>query len=195
MSHGGWIVPVVAAGDPEIAFVVSMSGTSVTPSQQLRHEEVHNISHFTWPIVARILAPITTKRILKMDHVRSYADFDPTPYWKKVDVPVFFAFGEGDENVPVEESIKVLKERLRIDLIDVYPGGGHAIRDMQTNKVQDEFLDDLEEFIRHLGDRLGNLNQWQVTSGKKASHSTLRQAPSFAYSYGGQAGPSAFHLT
>jgi len=148
MSQGGWIAPVAAARDKDIAFVVSMSGASVTAKQQLVHEEIYNISHFTWPIVARILAPITTKRILKMDHVRPYADFDPVPYWEKVDAPVFFAFGEGDENVPVEESIKVLKERLRIDLINVYPGGGHAIRNKQSNKVNDEFLDDLVEFIK-----------------------------------------------
>lgn len=148
MSQGGWIVPVVAAGDPEIAFVVSMSGASVTPSQQLRHEEVHNISHFTWPIVARILAPITTKRILKMDHVKSYAGYDPIPYWKEVETPVFFAFGENDENVPVEASIKILRENLSVDLIKVYPEGGHAIRDKGTNRVQDEFLDNLVEFIK-----------------------------------------------
>lgn len=148
MSQGGWIAPIIAAKDKDIAFVVSMSGASVTQPQQLRHEEIHNISHYTWPFIARILAPITTKRILKMDHVKSYAGYDPIPYCKEVEAPVFFAFGENDENVPVEASIKILRENLSVDLIKVYPEGGHAIRDKETNRIQDEFLDDLVGFIK-----------------------------------------------
>ena len=133
--------------DKDIVFVASMSGASVTADEQLLHEEIHNISYYTWPFVARLLAPTTTKRILKMDHVKPYAGYDPIPYWKKVDAPVFFAFGENDENVPVREGIKILKEQLSIDLVKVYPDGGHAIRNPETNKVQEQFLDDLVEFI------------------------------------------------
>jgi dipeptidyl aminopeptidase/acylaminoacyl peptidase len=147
MSQGGWIAPIAAVQDKDIAYVVSMSGAGVTTKQQLAHEEIQNISHYTWPFVARILAPITARRILKMDHVKPYAGYDPLPYWKKVDVPVFFAFGENDENVPVDASIEVLKKNLNIDLIKVYPHGGHAIKDKETNRVQDEFLDDLVGFI------------------------------------------------
>jgi len=148
MSQGGWIAPIVAAQDKDLSFIVSMSGTSVTTNQQLLLEEIHNISQFTWPFVARLLAPATTKRILKMDHVKPYAGYDPVPYWKDVDAPVFFAFGENDENVPVDASIKVLRENLNIDLIKVYPDGGHAIRDKGTHQVQEKFLDDLVEFIK-----------------------------------------------
>ena len=35
MSQGGWIAPVVAAGNEDIGFVVSMSGSTVTTDQQL----------------------------------------------------------------------------------------------------------------------------------------------------------------
>jgi dipeptidyl aminopeptidase/acylaminoacyl peptidase len=148
MSQGGWIAPIVAAKDKDIAFVVSMSGVSVTVKEQLLHEEIHNISYYTWPFVARLLAPATTKRLMKMDHLKPFAGYDPVPYWKKVDAPVFFAFGENDENMPVEACIKVLRENLSVDLIKVYPDGGHAIRDKVTNQVQDDFLNDLIEFIK-----------------------------------------------
>ena len=148
MSQGGWIAPVAASRDQDIAFVVSMSGASVTPKEQLLYEEIHNISHFTWPFVARLLAPITANRIMKMPHVKAYADFDPVPYWKKVDAPTFFAFGENDENVPVDTSIKVLRDNLSVDLVKVYPDGGHAIKDKETDRVQDEFLVDVARFIQ-----------------------------------------------
>jgi dipeptidyl aminopeptidase/acylaminoacyl peptidase len=147
MSQGGWIAPVAASRENNLAFVVSMSGASVTAYQQMVHEEVHNISRFTWPFVARLLAPVTARRIQKMAHISAYADFDPVPWWKKVDAPVFFAFGENDANVPVKTSVQVVEESLSVDVVKVYPGGGHAIRDPETNEVQEEFLADLVEFI------------------------------------------------
>ena len=148
MSQGGWIAPVAASRDDYIDFVVSMSGASVTAREQITHEEVHNISRFTWPFVARLLAPITAKRIMKMDHIRAYADFDPIPYWKKVTAPVFFAFGENDENVPVDASLDVVRSRLEVGLVKVYPDGGHAIRNIDNNRVSERFLDDLVAFIK-----------------------------------------------
>ncbi|MGD8352854.1 MAG: prolyl oligopeptidase family serine peptidase [Pseudomonadota bacterium] len=155
MSQGGWIAPVAASRDGDIDFVVSMSGSSVPVWRQLVHEEIHNISHYTWPFLARLLAPLTAKRIMKMDHVRPYAGFDPIPYWMKVKAPVFFAFGENDENTPVKESVAVLKQDLDVDLIKVYPEGGHAIRDKITNGVQKQFLHDLVRFIKDTNPQSG----------------------------------------
>jgi dienelactone hydrolase len=149
MSQGGWIAPVAAAEDPDVAFVVSMSGSTVTTDQQLLHEEIHNISEYTWPFLARLLAPLTTRRIQRMAHFRPLAGFDPLPYWTRVEVPAFFAFGEGDPNVPVEASLQVLRTHLSGALVRVYPGGGHAIRDQSTGSVQKEFLEDTVAFIRN----------------------------------------------
>jgi len=147
MSQGGWIAPVVAAGDKGIAFVVSMSGSAVSTDQQLLYEEVNNISEYTWSFIARLLAPLTTKRIREMDHFQPISGFDPIPYWKNVHAPVFFAFGENDPNVPVEESLEVLRANSIAARIEVYPDGGHAIKSQETNRVQEEFLDDLVDFI------------------------------------------------
>jgi dipeptidyl aminopeptidase/acylaminoacyl peptidase len=147
MSQGGWIAPVAAAEDGGIDFVVSMSGATVATDRQLLHEEIHNISEFTWPFIARLLAPMSSRQILNMDHVRAYADFDPMPYWRRVGVPKFIAFGGDDSNVPVEESLEALRQSGIDGLIKVYPDGGHAIADPETHTVQVEFLDDLVEFI------------------------------------------------
>ncbi len=154
MSQGGWIAPVAASRDEGISFVVSMSGSTVTTDQQLLHEEIHNISKFTWPFIARILAPTTTKRIQRMAHFQPISGFDPIPYWKKVEAPKFFAFGGHDLNVPVEESVDVLQANAIEGLIRVYPDGGHAIRNPESNAVSKDFLDDLVEFIRTSTDDL-----------------------------------------
>jgi len=147
MSQGGWIAPVAAAEDDDISFVVSMSGSTVTTDQQLLHEEIHNISEYTWPFVARLLAPMTTKKIQRMDHFQPMSGFDPIPYWKRVNAPKFFAFGENDSNVSVQDSVEVLQANAIGGLMKICPNGGHAIADIKTHAVQDAFLDDLVEFI------------------------------------------------
>ena len=148
MSQGGWIAPIVASQDTDLAFVVSMSGATVPTVRQLLHEEIHNMSPYTWPFIARMLAPITSSHVLKMDHVRAFADFDPIPFWQEVETSKFFAFGGGDTNVPVEESLEVIHSNKIDGLVKVYRDGGHAIAAPETHAVHPDFLDDLVDFIR-----------------------------------------------
>jgi len=148
MSQGGWIAPVAASIDKGISFVVSMSGSTVTTDEQLLYEEIHNISEFTWPFIARLIAPKTTKRIQQMDHFQSISGFDPIPYWKNVYASKLFAFGENDTNVPVDDSLNALRGNFIDGVVKVYPGGGHGITRSESGVVQSEFLDDLVEFIQ-----------------------------------------------
>jgi dienelactone hydrolase len=148
MSQGGWIAPVVAAQSDDLSFIVSMVGAAVTTDEQLLHEEINNIAPYTYRFIARLIAPITTNNLKQLEHVSAFMGFDPIPYWKDVQVPVFFAFGGNDKNVPVEASIKRLRENnLSHFTVKTYADGGHAIRDIQTNEVSDEFLRDLVRFI------------------------------------------------
>jgi dipeptidyl aminopeptidase/acylaminoacyl peptidase len=39
-------------------------------------------------------------------------DFDPLPYWRKVDVPTLFLYGGRDENVDVYKSVDIIEESL-----------------------------------------------------------------------------------
>ena len=149
MSQGGWIAPVVATGTDDVSFVASMAGAAVTTDEQLLHEETHNIAHYTYTPIAGLLAQITTRRLKRLDHLAAFMGFDPIPYWERVDVPVFFAYGGNDENVPIDASVARLGERgLSRFSVNVYPDGGHAIRDTRTNRVNKAFLDDLVAFIK-----------------------------------------------
>ncbi len=148
-SQGGWIAPVVAGRTDELSFVVSMSGAAVTTAEQLLHEEINNIAPYTYTFIARLIAPLTTNMIKTRADVRAYVGFDPVPHWKKVSVPVFFAFGENDENVPVEKSLERIETAgLSADKVAVYPDGGHGIVDRQSNRVSGQFLQDLVAFIK-----------------------------------------------
>jgi uncharacterized protein len=149
MSQGGWIAPIVATKTQDLAFVISMSGAAVTPEEQLTFEETHNIAPYTYTFIAEKLAPLTSSNLQKKAFFRPMAGFDPIPYWKKSQVPVLFAFGGNDKNVPVDTSVNRLKENdLNHFKIKVYPKGGHAIRNVQTNKVSEVFLNDLVMFIK-----------------------------------------------
>jgi dipeptidyl aminopeptidase/acylaminoacyl peptidase len=149
MSQGGWIAPVVAAQMDDVLFVVSMSGAAVTTEEQLLHEEIYNIAPYTYTFLAKLIAPISSRNLMKKAFFSPTAGFDPIPYWKDVHVPVFFALGGNDENVPVDASIQRLKENnLHHFTMRIYPDGGHAIRDIQTNKVNEVYLYDLVKFIK-----------------------------------------------
>lgn len=146
MSQGGWIAPIVAT-KTGVSFVVSMSGAVVSIDEQLLHEETYKIENYTYKAIAKMIAPLTANSLKNKESLKNLMGFNPIPYWRQVDVPVFFAFGENDKNVPVEASIERLNE-INLDyLVKVYPDGGHGITD-STNKVQIEFLNDLVDFIK-----------------------------------------------
>jgi len=149
MSQGGWIAPIVASKSDDVSFVVSMSGAAVTTEEQLMHEEIYNIAPYTYKFMARLIAPLSARVLMKQDFFIPTAGFDPIQYWKDVHVPVFVALGGGDENVPVDASV----QRLRKNNLDhfntkIYPDGGHGIVDNQTNKLNADYLHDLVEFIQ-----------------------------------------------
>lgn len=151
MSQGGWIAPVVASKTDDVSFVVSMSGPAVSTEDQLEHEELFNIAPYTYTFIAKFIAPISSSILMKKDFFIPTAGFDPIPYWKDVHVPVFFALGGNDENVPVDASIHRLQENnLNHFAMKIYPDGGHAIRDIQTNRVNEEYLHDLVKFIQEV---------------------------------------------
>ncbi|SFS01163.1 alpha/beta hydrolase family protein [Yoonia litorea] len=148
MSQGGWIAPVAASNNPDVSFVVSMSGAGVTTDEQLLFEEINNIEEIgTYRFVAKLVAPITVRGIKQRDTWRALAGFDPMMYWAKVYAPVFAAFGEGDRSVPVDESVQRF-EALPYDItLRIYPDGGHGLTDPDTGRVQQSYLDDLIAFV------------------------------------------------
>lgn len=151
MSQGGWIAPVAATKSDDVSFFASISGASVSVEEQLLHEEIHNISEYTYPLLARLIAPISTSKLKQMDHLSAYSDFDPITYLKELEIPVMFAFGEGDKNVPVNACIDRLKENnLNHFSIKTYPDGGHVIVDDESARVSARFLNDLALFIKEV---------------------------------------------
>lgn len=148
MSQGGWIAPVAATQTEDISYVASISGATVTTDEQLLYEETNNIAPYTYLFMAKLIAPITANNIKKMKFFIPLVGFDPIPYWKNINVPVFFGFGENDKNVPVDACIERLKENnLSNFKTKIYSQGGHGIIDVKANIMNQEYLNDLVKFI------------------------------------------------
>jgi len=149
MSQGGWIAPIVASRTDGIDFVVNVSGPMVTVGEQLLHEEFYNISPYTYDFIARLVSPLAVKILKRHETVSPFAEYNPIPYWKNVDIPVFVAYGGNDTNNPVDDSVKRMKESgLDHFQTRVYFDGGHAILNNKTSRVSEEFLHDLVSFIQ-----------------------------------------------
>ena len=152
MSQGGWIAPIVASKRKDLSFVINISGAMVTTEEQLLFEEYNNIAPYTYDFIAKFISPITTNNLKNRESIASLLGFDPIPYWEKISIPVFIAYGGNDTNCPVEQSInKINEQELEYFITKVYPKGGHGILDMNTNKINSDFLLDMINFIDENG--------------------------------------------
>ncbi len=86
-------------------------------------------------------------------------DFDPLRHWQRLSEPMFFAYGEADEqdNVPVVASVARIEEELAPGhdvTVRVYPESGHALydpvilREKGEAEIRDDFVADLASWIR-----------------------------------------------
>ena len=106
----------------------------------------------TYRFLAKIIASYTVPQIKQRITWKATGGFDPIPLWKKVDTPVFFAFGGGDTNISVEESVSRLRPLNKENIkYEIYANGGHGIIQPlsgTTVVIQPRFLKDMVNFIR-----------------------------------------------
>lgn len=157
ISQGGsWIAPMAAAERTDLPFVVSLSGATVTPNQQLAHESVQTLAQMGLPRpIAVALQPIASAvpKARRPVWWNQNGDVDPIPYWKQVEAPVLVLYGREDErdNVPVQASVDrltTLKAESESDItIHVFDGVGHGLTEPGSRKIQPEALELLGDWI------------------------------------------------
>lgn len=157
VSQGGsWIAPMAAADRTDLPFVVSLSGATVSPNQQLAHESVQTLAQMGFPkLVAIALQPIANavpkaRRPVWWD---KNGDVDPIPYWEKVEAPVLVLYGREDEkdNVPVQTSVdRLTSMQGQPDsefTIQVFDGVGHGFREPGSKQIRPDVLELLGSWI------------------------------------------------
>jgi uncharacterized protein len=86
----------------------------------------------------------------------SRVSYDPTPFLRKLDVPMLWVFGENDINVPTARSVATL-ERLKSEInrditIKVYPGVGHSLmnwKNIRSAGYVDGYLELISDWARN----------------------------------------------
>lgn len=155
MSQGGWIAPLVADRSQDVDFVVSFVGAAVTPTEQLLFEENHNLRQVGFlPGISNLIALMSTTYIRKVGQKPFWdavGDFDPLPYWKRLDIDALALFGRADTNVPSEDSAARLaalgNPRIRVRM---YEDSGHALESPAGHGdsiIRQDALEDILSFI------------------------------------------------
>ena len=132
MSQGGWIAPLVASQEGNLAFLVSMVGPVVTPREQLLYEENYNIRQLGFlPGISNVLAYVGSAFVRYLAQPELYkliVDYDPLPYWSDISTGSLALFGADDTNVPSAESAQRLMRLGNPHIrVKVYEGSGHAL--------------------------------------------------------------------
>jgi len=157
VSQGGsWIAPMAAADRTDLSFVVSLSGATVTPNQQLAHESVQTLVQQGFPrLVAITLQPIASAvpKARRPVWWEKNGDVDPIPFWEQVEAPVLVLYGREDErdNVPVQTSVDRLtsmKGRPDSDVtIQVFDGVGHGFTEPGSRQIRPDVLQLLGDWV------------------------------------------------
>ena len=155
MSQGGWIAPLVASEKDDLAFLVSMVGSAVTPREQLIYEENHNLRQLGFlPGVSNVLAYAGFVNVRYLAQPQLYdliVDYDPLPYWQDLALESLVLFGAEDTNVPSTESAKRLLGLANPHIrVKIYPGSGHALESPpgQGNSIiREDALSEISAFI------------------------------------------------
>jgi dienelactone hydrolase len=156
MSQGGWIAPLVASQEDDLAFLVSMVGSVVSPREQLLYEENYNLRQVGFlPGISNVLAYVGYANVRYLAQPQLYdliVDYDPLPYWRDISIDSLVLFGANDTNVPSAESAERLSNLENPHIrVNVFEGSGHALespRGRGNSIIREDALDEISDFIQ-----------------------------------------------
>jgi hypothetical protein len=106
-SHGGWVVPLAAKINADIAFMVLWSGPLVTTHEQLRFQDFTEQQADFWDHHTE--AQVRERIVSGASDRLHFADDDPLDALKNLSIPGLWLYAGRDVNVPVGLSIERLK--------------------------------------------------------------------------------------
>lgn len=148
-SEGGWIAPVMAAADPDLAFVALISSPVVPPRQQMAFAVDNYLRNTGVPGGVFRAIPRAVGMSLPGGGFE-YVDFDVRPYQAEVTQPLFVAYGTADASMPIVQGAQVILEDAAAagnDAVTVryYARADHGLR--IDKKVSAQFVDDLAGWV------------------------------------------------
>lgn len=151
-SEGAWIAPVMAAEQPDVAFVVLVSAPVVPPRQQAAYAVDSYLRHTGVPQQVFRAIPRAVGMSLPGGGF-DYADFDVAPYQRRMTQPVLVVYGTADASMPVVQgAVQIIRDLALAGngayTVRYYRGADHGIR--VDGVVTPAFLRDLSGWVQGL---------------------------------------------
>ncbi|NTW38979.1 MAG: alpha/beta hydrolase [Cellulomonadaceae bacterium] len=151
-SEGAWIVPVMAADNPSVAFTVLVAAPVVPPRQQAAFAVDSYLRATGVPVEVLRAIP----RFVGMEFPGggfAYGDFDVEPFQQRMRQPALVVYGTGDAAMPtVQGALQVIDDLGTADNPDwtvrYYAGADHGIK--VDHVLVPEFARDLSAWIQAL---------------------------------------------
>ncbi|MCK0117483.1 alpha/beta hydrolase [Isoptericola sp. S6320L] len=158
-SEGTWIVPVLQADDPTIAFTILTSAPVVPPREQAAFAADSYLRHTGVPDQVFRAIP----RAVGMQFPGggfTYADFDVRPWLAAQTAPVLVVYGTADASMPIEQGARIiLTETGAVPgeapvTVRYYAGADHGIRVREgtpegaTAPLHPDFVPDLAAWVQ-----------------------------------------------
>ena len=151
-SEGSWVVPVMAADNPSVAFVVLVAAPVVPPRQQAAFAVDSYLRNTGVP--PELLRSIP--RFVGMEFPGGgfrYADFDVRPFQQRMRQPVLVVYGTGDAAMPtVQGALQIIDDLATAGnpswTVRYYEGANHGIR--RDRVLVPEFARDISAWVQAL---------------------------------------------
>jgi dienelactone hydrolase len=153
-SEGAWIVPVMAADNPAVAFTVLVAAPVVTPRQQAAFAVDSYLRNTGVPLELLRIIP----RLVGMEFPGGgfdYLEFDSRPFQQRMRQPLLTVYGTGDAAMPTVQGAQQLIDDLAVAgnhdwTLRYYDGADHGIKIDQV--LVPEFARDLAAWVLGLPD-------------------------------------------
>lgn len=153
-SEGAWIVPVMAADNPNVAFTILVAAPVVPPRQQAAFAVDSYLRNTGVPLDVLRAIP----RVVGMTFPGGgfeYFEFDAQPFQQRMRQPLLVVYGTGDAAMPTIQGAEQLIADLAVagnDAVTVryYEGADHGIK--VNRRLVPEFARDMAAWIQGLPD-------------------------------------------
>ncbi|HUR21996.1 MAG TPA: alpha/beta fold hydrolase, partial [Vicinamibacterales bacterium] len=142
-SQAGWIMPLAAAHDAGISFLIVISGPAVSVGYEILHGRLTNELN---PSAATVPPEEAERRPKAFSGPYGY---DPAPTLAALKTPTLWLMGDLDINLPLKETIAALKALPQISTgvltLIQYPEGNHQLSRPDGSRVP--YWDDVRAWL------------------------------------------------
>ncbi len=143
-SQAGWIMPIAAKMDRSFGFIVSLSGPAVSVGAENYFSALTNENNM--PKGMSIEQADKKLKDFSGDPI-----YDPIPVIRDLNTRILWQFGTHDRSVPVDESIRRLKELNKPNFdIKIVKDVGHGSANVHTGKYED-FVSIIKPWLKKIG--------------------------------------------